>query len=288
MAVWEQRAEEPDEWYARFRAYLLLGPERTVTAAHIFALHLAEESRLGNVRGWQREARRFEWRERALAFDAEQSHREFGGDERLRMVAELLHQVYGALRQADIPALSKEEVRSLLPTFRLFFHDLLKFHQSATAQLLAGKGIGQDGEGALAISADDFNAIMKDSRTAAELRDLAAQAAQAAVQSPGAVGGWTAESSWLPLRDLLCRLYADEAGARRIAAQAQLDVARIHFGGSALDRWQAILTEAVHAVAMRRVIEAVRNEYGDNDELAGAVRAYEAWRAWGAIEKRRR
>jgi hypothetical protein len=274
MPIWEQREKEPDEWYARFRAYLSLGPQRTVAAAHTFVLHLAQERPLGNVRRWQREAQRFAWKERAAAFDAEHEHKatpdDKRSDERLRMVAELLRQVYGALRQADIPALSKEEVRSLLPTFRLFFHDLLKFHQNATAQLLAGKGIGQgigqDGEGALPISADDFNAILQDSALVRELHEMAAQIAAEATPP--------AESRWLPLRDLLSRLYADEASARRIAAQAQLNVERIHFGGSALDRWQAILTEAHHAGAMRRVIEVARKEYGGNEELASALRAF--------------
>jgi hypothetical protein len=41
-----------------------------------------------------------------------------------------------------------------------------------------------------------------------------------------------------------------------------------------VDGWHAILTEASHAGLVERVIEAARQEYGANRELAAAVRHY--------------
>jgi hypothetical protein len=79
------------------------------------------------------------------------------------------------------------------------------------------------------------------------------------------------EESWRPLRDLLAQFYPDESSARRIAAQAHLDSARIHFSARAVDSWHAILTEAAHAGLLDGVIQAVQQEYGANTALAQAV-----------------
>ena len=62
------------------------------------------------------------------------------------------------------------------------------------------------------------------------------------------------------------------ASARRIADQAHLDGARIHFSARAVDSWHAILTEAAHAGRLEQIIQAVQQEYGANAELAKAVR----------------
>src|SRR5690606_22399596 len=81
-------------------------------------------------------------------------------------------------------------------------------------------------------------------------------------------------ASWRPLRDLLAHFYPDEAGARRMAAQARLDSTRIHFSARAVDTWHAILTEAAHAGHMEQMIEAVQQEYGTNPELVRAILRY--------------
>jgi hypothetical protein len=125
-----------------------------------------------------------------------------------------------------------------------------------------------DGESGAQMSADELGEVLKDVETVRRIND-----SLQLVVEPG-----VSERRWLPLRDVLSHLYSDEASARRIAAQAQLDVARIHFGGSALDRWQAILTEAIYAGAMERVMQAARREYGGNEELMKALRVYEQGR----------
>jgi hypothetical protein len=69
---WEQMVDkqEPDLWYGRFRAYLLMGFKRSVQA--VFQLE-AEENR-GNQRVeahgyWYEYAKKYRWEERALAYD---------------------------------------------------------------------------------------------------------------------------------------------------------------------------------------------------------------------------
>ncbi len=271
---WDRQADETEEWYDRFRIYLYMGPERTTAAAHAFATRLTKGVARGQPNSWRRAAQRYQWQARAAEYDAELCRKALASDERLRMVAELLGQVYGVLRHADLLTLSKEEARQLLPTFRLFFRDLLKFHQTEAAQFLmaseeASKG-GADKAGA-ELSAD-------------ELANFLAE-----------IGGWqgllaeigrvtempSREASWQPLRDVLAELYADEVSARRIAAQAHLDSARIRFAPHAVDSWHAILTEAAHSGQLERVIDVVREEYRANNKLAKAVRHYQQSRLQG-------
>ena len=40
VPVWERRAGEPGNWYARFEIYRLLGPTRTLARAHRTAARL--------------------------------------------------------------------------------------------------------------------------------------------------------------------------------------------------------------------------------------------------------
>jgi hypothetical protein len=176
------------------------------------------------------------------------------------MVAELLRQVYGVLRHADLLTLTREEARQSLPTLRLFFRDLLNFYQTEAARLAAES----DASDAGALNADDFMSFMK------EMGGL-----QIAFADLSRVAASTAsEDDWRPLRDALAQLYPDESSARRIAAQAHLDSARIHFSARAVDSWHAILTEAAHADLLDEVIRAVQQEYGANTELAKAVQHY--------------
>jgi hypothetical protein len=274
---WDRQAGETDEWYERFMLYLYMGPDRTITAAHNFATRLAQRAAHGQIGSWHRMARRHRWKERASAFDAELGRKSLDepaaeettdeasqvswtDEERMRMVAVLLHQVYGVLRHADLLTLSKEEARQLLPTFRLFFRDLLRFHQIEVAQMLATG----NGDEATALSADDWMRLLQEhggmERVANDLRRVTESLA--------------GEARWRPLRDVLAQLYPDEPSARRIAAQAHLDSRRIHFSGRAVDGWHAILTEAAHTGQLERVIDAVWQEYGSNPVLAKAVQTY--------------
>ena len=258
---WDRHTDEMATWYDRFTVYLYMGPDRTVAAAHGLATRLAKGAALGQPASWRRAALRHHWKERAAAFDAEIGRKTLAGDERLRMVAELLHQVYGVLRRAELQTLSREEARQLLPTFRLFFRDLLRFHQTEATQVLNASGdaeLNADDLLKLMMQGDDWQTIITELRRVTDtMRD-----------------GSASEESWRPLRDALTQLYADESSARRIAAQANLDVARIHFSARAVDSWHAILTEAAHAGLLEGVIAAAQQEYGANPELAQVVRNY--------------
>ncbi|MCC6455892.1 MAG: hypothetical protein IT328_13150 [Caldilineaceae bacterium] len=264
---WDQHAGETEEWYDRFRIYLYMGPDRTLAAAHSFATRLAKGAAHGQLSSWRRAAQRSQWQARAAAYDAELCRQALAGNERLLMVAELLHQVYGVLRHADIATLSKEEARQLLPTFRLFFRDLLHFHQTAAAQMLTAKEGESKGGGVkpgAELSADD---LVKFLTEAGGWQTLLAEIDRATETT-------ASETAWRPLRDVLAHFYPDEASARRMAAQAHLDSARIHFSARAVDTWHAILTEAAHAGHLEHLINAVQQEYAANPELAQAVRRY--------------
>jgi hypothetical protein len=269
---WDRQADETDEWYDRFALYLYMGSNRTLAAAHAFAARLAKGAAHGHLNSWRRVAAKYQWRERAAAYDAagggRQTRRdgsvgertsERTDDERLRMVVELLRQVYGVLRQAELATLTREEARQSLPTLRLFFRDLLRLYQSEAAQMAASNEAG----GAM-LSADDFLRLIAESD---EVRSLLADLARANDSMAN-------EAWWQPLRDVLAQLYPDEASARRIAAQAHLDSTRIHFAPRAVDGWHAILTEAAHTGLMEGVIAATQAEYGANRDLIRAIRHY--------------
>jgi hypothetical protein len=283
---WDRQADETEEWYDRFMLYLYMGPNRTVSAAHSFAVRLVQGAKVGQLGTWQGAARRQRWKARAAEFDAELRRKALaagaksgepardegrdqtsGGsgaawtdDQRRQMVAELLHQVYGVLRHADLLTLSKEEARQLLPTFRLFFRDLLRLHQSEVAQLLAG-GDGKEGT---ELNADVLVRFMTDE---VGVQSVVEEIKRFTDPLPKGV-------KWQPLRDALAQLYPDEASARRIAAQAHLDGTRIQFSGRAVDGWHSILGEAMNNGRMESLIEVVSQEYGANEALVKAMQIY--------------
>lgn len=257
---WDRQADETEEWYDRFMLYLYMGPQRTIAAAHSFATRMAQGAALGQLSSWRGAARRYQWRARAAAFDGEVGRATVAEDERLRMVAELLQQVYGVLRHAELQTLSKEEARQLLPTFRLFFRDLLRLHQSETTQQVAVQGEA-------GLRADDLLRLMKEG---SDWETIVAELRRVTIGDEEVVS----EEQWRPLRDVLAQLYPDETSARRMAAQAHLDVARIHFSPRAVDSWHAILTEAAHAGRIEAVIAAAQAEYGANSTLVNAARHF--------------
>lgn len=263
-ASWDRQVGETEEWYDRFRIYLYMGAERTVAAAHTFASRFAKGAAQAQLSSWERAARKREWKARAADFDADLCRRALAHDERLKMVAELLRQVYGVLRQADMLTLSKEEARQLLPTFRLFFRDLLQFHHIEAARFLASKEDETKGKAGVELSADDLMTFLTEMDGVKTLLAEVDQVTNAA----------ETEAGWLPLRDLLAELYPDDASARRVAAEAHLEGARIHFAARAVDRWHAILTEAVHVGRVDDLIKVVQREYPKNPALKGAVGRY--------------
>ena len=84
--------------------------------------------------------------------------------------------------------------------------------------------------------------------------------------------------SWTPiltqLRNALADLYSDEESARRVVADAGLNPQRIAYSASAVNNWQAILTEADRQDATDAIVDVATQEYPTNKALASARAAY--------------
>ena len=81
------------------------------------------------------------------------------------------------------------------------------------------------------------------------------------------------------LRDTLAALYPEEASARRLAADAGLDVRRIGFTGQAINTWHAIVQEAVKLDRLDALLQRALHEYGANGALQAACAAWRTQRA---------
>jgi hypothetical protein len=67
---WEQQAGEPNRWFARLESYRLAGPSRSLLGA-VNAERLSRQlKKTGSVpQTWAKNAKRWQWRERAQAWD---------------------------------------------------------------------------------------------------------------------------------------------------------------------------------------------------------------------------
>src|SRR3954447_8403065 len=99
-AIWDRQTDETEEWYECFRQYLHMGPDRTIAAAYRAADRDGKGAARHQLQGWKRAARRHQWKVRAQAYDADRQRPVLAGDERLRMVKDLLDEVYEALKLA--------------------------------------------------------------------------------------------------------------------------------------------------------------------------------------------
>lgn len=273
--TWARRPGEPALWYDRFTVYCNLGPNRTLSAAY---RHVAQRDGLTKKKVpdyWRRQAARWNWAVRAAAWDTAHAVATAGvgavdgaeavdpgevrnGPDRRRMVEQLLAIVFSVLVQADLDGMSSEEARRALPTLRLFFKDLLAAHR------LEVEADGQDEDGVLPFTADELRAAQD--HLAVWQASWPMRGQRAPPQS------LDAGTRWLPLRDVLARLYPDEAGARRLAAQGGLDASQIAFGGRAVDRWHAILTEAIFVDRLGDLVLVALAEYGNHPGLRSAIK----------------
>jgi hypothetical protein len=83
QAIWERSPNEPTRWYARFRMYLFQGPSRSLVAVYRTILEQQGADRRGKKplhqvetvpHAWTLATKKYQWAERAAAFD--QSERE--------------------------------------------------------------------------------------------------------------------------------------------------------------------------------------------------------------------
>jgi hypothetical protein len=255
---WERLPDEPDRWYARFEVYRLIGPNRSLLGVYRLVTQLLGRTGRAPGQAWQQAAQRWNWQARAQAWDTAEEARlrsllhTQDLDPHLQrhvMVDDLLNAVYAVLTTADLKGMDREEARRVLPTVRGLLRDLLAAHRS--------EGDTQNGPVA-PFTADELR------QAQAELeRWRSTRRQDDAAPLP--------QGDWLPLRDALAALYADEASARRVAGQAGLTLTRIAFSPPAVNIWHAILTEAGRAGRMAEVIAVAQDEYGRNADLQRAV-----------------
>ena len=128
---WKQQPDEPSDWYDRFHVYLMLGPSRTLTAA-FRAWAKSRSTPSGALIG---HARKWRWKERALAYD--QANREeqtafaearvaFARERRLHHAQTHFGDVSAAISNANLADLSQEEARAMFPHLRPFFNSLFE------------------------------------------------------------------------------------------------------------------------------------------------------------------
>ena len=119
--AWERMAGESIAWYGRFKLFLSLGPTRSVRQAYLRHLHMQTRTS-GTSPSWLDAANRWQWRERADAWDLEQRTLLALADHnvlraaRNRRVAYLeaqLEEVREALRIANIANLDQEQARKI-------------------------------------------------------------------------------------------------------------------------------------------------------------------------------
>lgn len=251
---WDRRPDEPTRWYARFDIYRLLGPTRTLEDAYRATQAVEHLPGQRPGAGWRTAAKRYCWQERATAYDDAQradlhdhlqDRRDQARHTRLHMVEQLLRMVFNVILGANLATLDQNEARTLLPTLRVLFMSLLGAHRTEYGPPADSVDAGLE-----PFTVDDFlqaTAALNQSQDAARL---------------------------IALRDTLADLYPDEPSARRLAAQAGLNLSRISFSSLAINNWHAILTEAHHAGQLPALLNIVTHEYPKNHDLTAATLHY--------------
>ena len=269
---WAQQPDEPARWYSRFELYRIMGPNRSLNGAFRLAAQLVGLKSSGASPTWRRAAKRWRWAARAAAWDEVEAARLAGLDaaqrldrdaQRMEMVDDLLKAVYGALHKAEPENMSKEEARRALPTLRMFFRDLLVAHRTEADHAQ------EQGAGEIPFSADELREAQGE---LVRWRALWKNVNEVAGASRGLpLPPPVDEAHWRGLRDVLATLYPDEASVRRVAAQAQLDVARIGFTPRSVDTWHAVLLEAAHSGRLEALMDVAASEYRHHRALRLAV-----------------
>ncbi len=76
------------------------------------------------------------------------------------------------------------------------------------------------------------------------------------------------------LRNILSKLYSDEASMRRISHDAGLDLTRVLLNSSATNNWHSILSEAENVNLIDTLLTVVLQEYSSNQALLSAYQTY--------------
>lgn len=173
--IWLRLAGEPARWYARFDAYRLLGPRRTLEAV-FDACKKSEGLAAGARRArpgtqWYEIAKQWQWKRRAEAWDeveraafleSERARRLDARRRRLEIIEAAQEQSYAALMAANLAALNATDLtdvaaaRELLASVRVLLMDALK------AQRLEYGESTEIVEAGIEVTADDLQAAMAD------------------------------------------------------------------------------------------------------------------------------
>jgi len=174
---WSRQVNEPARWYARFETYRLLGPTRTLEEAFRVAVANAglTDERYGGSsprpgQAWYNAARKWQWQERAEAWDeverarlraSEEARRYDAHEKRVGLIARILGTVADLLLLVDLRAMSRDEVLAHLPTLRLLFRDLLQAERLELGLPVTLDG-GESGQGEPLLTADDLLAAAQE------------------------------------------------------------------------------------------------------------------------------
>lgn len=301
--IWERQPREPALWFARFETYRLLGPERTLHAARRATGRISPnrirkpEAFAGG--SWYTAAQRWNWQARAEAWDehvrdqvrAHEEQRRFDSREtRLRMIDQLLKEVFDALLAADLDTMLTADARAALPALRVLFRDLVAVQRSELNAPIAGSVTEP-------ISAEDLQRAYHELARWNAAGNGADDSAHAPPAPPGAARGLPdptphaapvdasdpkpkienpkldilAPHARARLSSLLAQLYPDAASTRRIAALAGLHTEHIALAAAAADSWYAVVVEAEHADKLADLAAVVRDDYPGNRRLLEAL-----------------
>ena len=164
---WDQMEGEPNLWHGRFQVYLELGPARTLKAAAATAGRQARSEPLEFNGAWSAHARRWRWRERALAWDAQQREllalserntRAALHSRRVERMEDYLDAVCEVLDAANMTAADEQLARAWLPQMRVFLRDLLVAERQ---EFERGDYERDDPDNSLVITADDLRAAQR-------------------------------------------------------------------------------------------------------------------------------
>lgn len=78
------------------------------------------------------------------------------------------------------------------------------------------------------------------------------------------------------LHYILAELYEDPESIRRVAVEADLNMARIALGSSAINNWRAILTEAERTNSIEALVAVARSDHPRNPALRKSAENYRA------------
>ncbi len=161
---WEQQPGEPDLWYERFKAYLHLGPGRSLARA-LQGMPLKPHRGQRRYNGeWAQQAATWLWSERARAWDQHQrealnEYELWRGlrQRRIALIEDALETTRTMLAAAKLHEADQETARAWLPQARILLRDML----AAERREFEHPFTREEAAAAFTITADDLRAAQR-------------------------------------------------------------------------------------------------------------------------------